>query len=161
MRKNRIFSFGIGTTSILMIFIIISLTVISLLSYMVTVKDLRLTDKKGEYVQKYQSADNLAVEKLVQIDDKLVQMRDENVKFSSDKAKKILEDVKDINIDYQSKMINYYVLLNDRSYLYVELKINTNKDSFINKKNRINVQSWKLVSKSQNIEEENLELWMN
>ena len=161
MKKNRIYSFGIGTTSILMVFIIISLTSIALLSYMVTVKDSELIQKKIEYSLKYQSADNIAVDKMGEIDNKLVRISEEELKFDSDDTKKILCKIKDINVDYKLNTINYYVLLNDSTHLYVELKVNTNKKDNVKKDNRIDIKTWKLVNKSQNIEEDKLELWMN
>ena len=64
-------------------------------------------------------------------------------------------------MDYKLNTINYYVLLNDRTHLYVELKVNTNKKDNVKKDNRIDIKTWKLVNKSQNIEEDKLELWMN
>ena len=68
MKQKEGFRLGTGTSSILMIFVVLCLTVFGVLSFSTASADQRLTDKALDGVTAYYAADALAEEALAQID---------------------------------------------------------------------------------------------
>lgn len=68
MKKGENFHFGVGTSSILMIFVILCLTVFGVLSFSTARADQRLTEKALAGTAAYYDADARAEEALAQID---------------------------------------------------------------------------------------------
>lgn len=72
MRKGISTGLGIGSSSILMIFILLCLTTFAVLSLTTASADKRLTDKASQAVLEYYAADVKAEERLMEIDDALL-----------------------------------------------------------------------------------------
>ncbi len=68
MKQKRNFHFGIGTSSILMIFVVVCLTVFAVLSFSTARADQRLTEKALEETAAYYAADMRAEETLARVD---------------------------------------------------------------------------------------------
>ncbi|MBE5935438.1 MAG: hypothetical protein E7262_06560 [Lachnospiraceae bacterium] len=167
MKKSKVYNLGIGTTSILIIFIVVCLTILSVLSYMVTNTDYKITNKKTEYNSLYQEADSKAVDMMAHIDSVLYEIAKKKIKVNDVNAKMMLETIGDIQIDYSENEISYEVKIKNNSFISVVLGINTNEKNKLpsvtkeDREKRLSIKSWQLVNKTEEIEENMLNLWMN
>lgn len=160
MKKNRMFGLGVGTTSVVMIFIVLCLTILGTMLYMMSKSDMVITDKKVNYAISYQMADSVAVDTLASIDNCLYEMSDGNIKFDgNDECKKLLDRIKNINIDYKEKNISYRVGLENNTFLDIVIKINTSNDDYVLKKNSYTIIRWKKVSSNVDIGKDTLNIW--
>lgn len=157
--KNKITNFGIGMTSIMMVFVIVCLTFLALLAYVVTEKDANITRKKEEYSYSYKQADNKAVYKLASIDEELYNLAIEKKQLDSKDAKQRLNSIEDIEVDYKSKCIDYNMHVDNRAYIKVKLNVCTDRNGVISKKDRYKIIKWQLVNEAEVIEEEPLNIW--
>ena len=173
MKKNKVYNLGIGTTSILIIFIVVCLTILSVLSYMVTNTDGKVTNTKVDYNSLYYKADGQAVDKMAQIDDMLYKIASNNMKFNDVDAKMLLAKIDGIYVDYSENEIHYDVLVKNSTYISVVLNVNVDKKfklpkvkkNKFNKKekgeSRLEIKKWQLVNKGEEIEETIANLWTN
>ena len=179
MKKNKVYNLGIGTTSLLIIFIVVCLTILSVLSYMVTNTDYKITEIKTEYNSGYHKADSKAIEKMAQIDEILYKIASKNMKFNGTKAKLMMATIDEIEVNYSSNEISYDVPIRNSAYLSVVLKVNIDKEAKLprimkatskkgkttrsnsEKENRITIKKWQLVNKSEEIEDTITNLWTN
>lgn len=170
MKKNKVYNLGIGTTSILIIFIVVCLTILSVLSYMVTNTDYKVTNTKKEYNMMYHESDSKAIDKMAKIDDVLYKIASKNMKFNEVKAKMLLANIDGIEVDYSSNEISYDIHVRNNAYISVVLdvnidkefklpKIKKNKDDYNQK--RLEIKKWQLVNKSEEVEETIANLWTN
>lgn len=160
MKKNKMFGLGVGTTSVLMIFIVLCLTILGTLLYMITKSDMTITEKKANYSVKYQMAENVAVETLSSIDECLYELTYNRIKFGdSRECSDVLSKIKNVFIDYDNKTILYKVGLSDNMYFDVKLRVNTNTDGYVLKKNSYTIIKWKIDSKDLDLNKDNLNVW--
>lgn len=170
MKKNKVYNLGIGTTSILIIFIVVCLTILSVLSYMVTNTDYKVTNTKKEYNMMYHEADSKAIDKMAQIDDVLYKIASKNMKFNEVKAKMLLANIDGIEVDYSSNEISYDIHVRNNAYISVVLDVNIDKEFKLPKikknkddsnQKRLEIKKWQLLNKSEEVEETIANLWTN
>ena len=160
MKKNKTFGLGVGMTSVIMIFVILCLVIIGTLLYMITYSDTVIVDKKANYSISYQMADNVAVDTLAIIDDKLGELYSKKIAFNGKgKCRSIMDEIDNIEIDYNKNNISYKVGLGENNYLDIVLKINVNNDKYVNDKNSYTILKWKKVSNVSKLEKDNLNVW--
>ena len=122
LKRNNISGIGIGTTSVIMIFVVLCLSILATLLYTVTKSDEVVTDKKVGYATRYQLADNVAIETLAYIDEKLYELCEKNIPFYNyNSCRVILDSLENVSIDYKNKKIAYKVGLETNINLEVEL----------------------------------------
>lgn len=160
MKKNKTFGLGVGMTSVIMIFVILCLAIIGTLLYMITYSDTVIVDKKVNYSISYQMADNVAVDTLATIDNKLSELNSKQIAFNGNsKCRDIMDEIDNIEIDYNTNNISYKVGLGENNYLDIVLKINVNNDKYVNNKNSYSILKWKKVSNVSKMEKDNLNVW--
>lgn len=160
MKKNKTFGLGVGMTSVIMIFVILCLAIIGTLLYMITYSDTVIVDKKVNYSISYQMADNVAVDTLAFIDNKLNELNSKQIAFNGNsKCRDIMDEIDNIEIDYNTNNISYKVGLGENNYLDIVLKINVNNDKYVNNKNSYSILKWKKVSNVSKMEKDNLNVW--
>lgn len=159
MKKNKVFGIGVGTTSVLMLFIVMCLVMLAILSYMIVKTDTGMVDKKANYSIRYQMADSVAVDTLAKIDEKLYEISDKKILFANEiECRDIMDTLDGISVDYTKKHIAYRVGLDDDSYLDVLLRINV-KNNLVNKKERYKILKWNMVTETKEIGNDTLNVW--
>ncbi len=173
MKKNKVYNLGIGTTSILIIFIVVCLTILSILSYMVTNTDYKVTNTKKDYNMMYHVADGKAIDKMARIDEILYKIASKDMKFNDVKAKMLLANIDGIEVDYSSNEISYDILVRNSAYINVVLDVNIDKNFKLprvkkdknnkekSKEKRLEIKKWQLINKSEEINETIANLWTN
>lgn len=73
-KKKEAAPFGVGISSLLMVFVVLCLTVFGVLAYMTARADHRLTQRSAQMVQAYYAADTRAEEALARLDEALSAM---------------------------------------------------------------------------------------
>ena len=160
MKKNKVYGLGIGTTSVILVFVIICLTILSALAYTIVKSDSDIIDKKMSYTIRYQMAENIAVDTLAKVDEKLYELSKKKIVFSDEyECKKVMNTLEGININYEKKQIAFNVGLDDDSTLEVLIKVNIYANNLINNKNRYNVLRWKMVTDFGEIGNDTLNIW--
>ncbi len=160
MKKNKTFGLGVGTTSVIMIFVILCLVIIGTLLYLITYSDTVIVDKKANYSISYQMADNVAVDTLAIIDDKLGELYSKKIAFNGNgKCRSIMDEIDNIEIDYNKNNISYKVGLGENNYLDIVIQINVNNDKYVDDKKSYTILKWKKVSNVSKIEKDNLNVW--
>lgn len=159
MKKNKFFGIGVGTTSVLMLFVVVSLTMLAILSYMIVITDTDMVDKKANYSIRYQMADSVAVETLSKIDEKLYEISNKRIVFANEiECREVMDTLDGVSIDYEKKQIAYRVGLDDNSSLDVLMQVNV-KNNLVNKKERYRILKWKIMTESKDIGNDTLNVW--
>ena len=119
-KKNT--GFGVGSSSIIMIFVVLCLTTFSLLSYTSSRASLKFANKSKDYVSLFSEAELKANQILSDIDLKLI-----SVASSDDYKKEVLalcqfEGVKSI-VNSDCFIVSYSINITNNNCLLVELKI--------------------------------------
>ena len=160
MKKNKTFGLGVGMTSVIMIFVILCLAIIGTLLYMITYSDTVIVDKKVNYSISYQMADNVAVDTLATIDNKLSELNSKQIAFNGNsKCRDIMDEIDNIEIDYNRNNITYKVGLGENNYLDIVIQINVNNDKYVDDKKSYTILKWKKVSNVSKMEKDNLNVW--
>ncbi len=161
MKKNKVFGIGVGTTSVLMLFVVICLIMLAILSYMIVKTDTDMIDKKANYSIRYQLADSVAVETLSKIDEKLYEISNKKILFVNEiECRNIMDTLDCVSVDYDKKQISYRVGLDNNSSLDVLLQVNV-KNNQVNIKERYSVLKWKIITESKEIGNDTLNVWSN
>ncbi|MDR1962006.1 MAG: hypothetical protein LBQ16_06960 [Gracilibacteraceae bacterium] len=71
IEKKSVGGLSVGGSSILVIFVVLSLTIFAALSFMSAQADLRLAEKQAQAAREYYAADSAATERLAEIDARL------------------------------------------------------------------------------------------
>ena len=105
-------------------------------------------------------ADNVAVDTLATIDNKLSEFNSKQIAFNGNsKCRDIMDEIDNIEIDYNTNNISYKVGLGENNYLDIVLKINVNNDKYVNIKNSYTILKWKKISNMSKMEKDNLNVW--
>ncbi len=159
MRKNKVFGVGVGTTSVLMLFVVICLIMLAILSYMIVKTDTDMVDKKASYSIRHQMADNVAVETLSKIDEKLYEISNKRIIFANEiECRDIMDTLDGVSIDYDKKQISYRVGLDDNCSLDVLILVNVQNNQ-VNKKDRYKILKWKTITETKEIGNDTLNVW--
>jgi len=158
-------SIGMGGALIITIFVVLCLTVFSVLSFVTAYSDLKLAVKTEEMTYDYYKTHGKAEEKLSEIYEKListsekVKEQDKSENFYSSLSAS-LDEIKDVSIieDNDTSLKIYYETLGDKNQkICVTLNVLYDEES-----NRpyYNIESWNLSAIYLPVyEEENYDLW--
>ena len=142
-----------------MLFVVVSLTMLAILSYMIVITDTDMVDKKANYSIRYQMADSVAVETLSKIDEKLYEISNKRIVFANEiECREVMDTLDGVSIDYEKKQIAYRVGLDDNSSLDVLMQINV-KNNLVNKKERYRILKWKIMTESKDMGNDTLNVW--
>lgn len=160
MKKNKIFGIGVGTTSVMLMFVIVCIMMLAIMSYMIVKTDTDVVDKKASYSIRYQMADSVAVETLAKIDEKLYEISRRNIDFSNiNECRVYMDSLSGVNVDYNKQQLSYKVGLDDKTNLEVILQVNTTNNKKVRSKKRYSILRWKIVTESKDIGNDNLNVW--
>ena len=142
--NKKIAGFGVGTSSIIMIFVVLCLTIFSLLSYSSSCNSLKFANKAKEYAQLSSEAELKANILLAEIDTYLFsasEITDYNNAISE------ISNLDGVNV---SKMSDYYFLnyefaITSNTILQVELKLPLTPS-----KQRYKITKWRTYTPSHN-----------
>ena len=149
MRNKFKMSIGIGGPTIVMIFVVISLTTLGTLSLVTANSDLKLAEKTYESATNFYTADSKCEEMLANIDSVLIKSRlastsGNYLDISAGELSKIVGIKAAKNFD-KTLSVNWSEPINPRQNLSVKLLIT---DTFANSKDNYKVESWKSTNNS-------------
>ena len=156
---------GMGGALIITIFVVLCLTIFSVLSFTTAYSDLKLAKKTEEMTYDYYSIHGKAEEKLASIYDVLVSTN-ENMSFDSssndfyDNAIIALREIKSVSIiDSNKNLLKiYYEELGDKNQK-ISVTLNIMYD-IINRRPYYDIETWNLSTIELPVyEEENFDLW--
>ncbi len=125
-KKDKSMFFGVGSTPIMMTFIILCLTTFALLTLVSARANVANAKKYNEQIQLYYEADNEAI--LIVND----------LKYLIDNNGDVLAYLSDNNLNINDNIIEYNITVNDYSYLKVQLLYNVEE-------NAIDIVTWKQI----------------
>lgn len=121
MRKKTT-NFGVGSSSIIMIFIVLCLTTFSLLSYSSARTSLKFATKAKEYAEAFNAAELKANRTLAEIDKKLFQAQSSKNYGNDVLALSSIEGVSTAT-DTNSYIISYSSKIANNTYFQFELRV--------------------------------------
>lgn len=161
---------SVGGSSIVMIFVVLTLTVFATLSVVTASADLRFAKRSGRATTDYYSADSRAERILMQIDDELLAAKDiasradkdswdgnrQKTYFNQVTARLIeFEGIElDANFEEMTIRAGYDVPINDEKKLEVSLIVNDYNDDI-----RYILEYWRVVLMTDISSDEEHELW--
>ncbi len=128
-------SLGIGTTSILMVFVILILVTFSILSLSGAKTDQKLGDMTLKRMRDYYQAEDQAEKKLAQIDQKLFLAKGQSNFVNT------LSDIDGIEIVEEERLICYKEIMSDKQYLDIVIQLKWNAKKQIYQYNKIKWQT--------------------
>ena len=128
-------SLGIGTTSILMVFVILILVTFSILSLSGAKTDQKLGDMTLKRMRDYYQAEDQAEKKLAQIDQKLFLAKGQSNFVNT------LSDIDGIEIVEEERLICYKEIMSDKQYLDIVIQLKWNAKEQIYQYNKIKWQT--------------------
>ena len=114
LRKRGTGGIGLGAVSILAVFVVLCMTVFSILSFTSARADQKLSEKNAKAVQEYYQAESKAEEQLGAL------LREKNIE---DLLALAVQDGCDITNDGQNHYISYVIKVNEIQDLYVEIAL--------------------------------------
>ncbi len=155
MRTARFTGLGVGSTSIVMIFVVLCLTTFSTLSYVSTRVSTKLIEKNIAHIDEYYQADTSAKETLAEIDNTIyLSMNSKDYELNLTSA---FETENNIILTPQNNgySIAYSIYINETQTLDVELLAPIARST-----KRYEVLAWKVnTANSDNLTEDDLNLW--
>lgn len=142
-KKKEISGIQIGTSSLILIFVVLCLTIFSVLSLMSSMSDMRLAQKSLAAVEEYYIADSLAEKKLKEID--MIIKNDHN----------FAEELGEM-FDPATGLIYYEIPINESQALCVELDVISRAN---NGEKRYNILKWQEVNKGEYEIDDSLPVW--
>lgn len=122
MNKKMSSIIGVGTASILMIFVVISLISLGVLTFSSAKADERLSEKSIQHVEEYYVAFNLANEKLTQIDRILSQNYEKEGTYS-DRVFDLLPEWIEVVESQEYTALKYTQEINSNQFIDVEVRM--------------------------------------
>ena len=121
--------FSIGTSLVLVTFVLLALVTFATISYVQARSDLKLTNKALESSSAYYEANTIANEKLAKINDEIIRIRKQKISFKEafnfrDNVREAVSDM-DVSVyeDSQCMYISYGVVIDDTRSLLVEVRV--------------------------------------
>ncbi len=128
MNTKYRFGVNIGSSSLVLIFAVLCLTLFATLTLLCAKNEMNLTNKYSESVTQYYSADSKAEENLQIIQD-ILSSAD---KANTDKTSYIINQCKKYNFTYVQKNNKIYITFNEninaQQVLHVTVKVNSDND---------------------------------
>ncbi len=138
--NKKITDFGVGASSIIMIFVVLCLTTFSLLSFSSAKSSLRLANKSKEYYTAFGDAELKANQTLSKIDDKLAKAQTSFDYGSEVSGLSSIDGVK-VKFNGNNYNISYSVPVLKDTYLNIELNVPANPSAY-----RYNIIKWNTSS---------------
>lgn len=144
MEKSRKPILGVGTSSILLIFVLLCMITFAVLSLVSARSDYRLSQKNAEHIEDYYEAENKANEILMTIDKCLEEQYTlyGNTEEYLQHVKSVLEDTEGITFSSRRK-IEYHVPAGTKQELYVALVL---PEELKEGDSYYQIKSWKLIN---------------
>lgn len=121
MRNKNTIGFGVGTSSLLMILIVLCMTILAVLSYLNVRNNTELYNEKERITKEYYQTDSNAIRIYAKIDEILY---DSYIKTSNiDYLTEVQRVLMDNGYDVENDVITYEVVINESHTLQVKLKI--------------------------------------
>lgn len=160
-RKNSGAGLGVGSSSILMMFIVLALTTFAILSLISANAELRLAQQSAAAIREYYEADCAAEETLAQIDGILLQQRQtapEQLAYLDALAQAVARDLPDVQIQHapgENPLLQYRVPLDENRQLAVAVRALP-----ITSQQRYAIEQWTVVTVGDwQPESEGFQLW--
>ncbi|MBU9725765.1 hypothetical protein [Diplocloster modestus] len=133
LRKRGAGGIGLGAVSILAVFVVLCMTVFSILSFTSARADQKLSEKNAQAVQEYYQAESEAEEQLG------ILLGEKNIE---DFLKAAVQEGCEISNEGQNHIVNYVIKVNEIQDLYVEIALTgDNQDS---PQGRWSKQKWEI-----------------
>lgn len=131
-RRQAKVGLGIGTASILMVFVILTLVTFAVLSLSSARADYELGSKTMEHAKDYYQAENAAEKKLADIDEILHSSQDQS------SVMKVLAKIDGFQSENGQTFINFKEKINSKQYLdiVIEIKLDKEKNSLTYEKKK-------------------------
>ncbi len=158
---NKGFGINIGSSSILMIFVLLCLVTFSALSLVSANADYKLTEKTAESVSGYYEADAKAETLLASIDEKLINMAKDTAaggQFRAETFSKALSGLDGVTVTQRDGkvLIGFQVKIDDRRALQVSLQP---AFPLQNAEKRYTVTSWQVIQTAEWESDDTLTVW--
>ena len=140
-KKNTI-GFGVGTSSLLMILIVLCMTILATLSYLNVRNNTKLYNEKEKMIKEYYQADGNAIKIYANIDKILYDsyINASNTTYFAECQSVLIENGYNLEAD----VISYEVVINDSHTLIVKLQILP-----YGSEKRLAIVEWKMVVEEQ------------
>lgn len=138
--NKKITDFGVGASSIIMIFVVLCLTTFSLLSFSSAKSSLRLANKSKEYYTAFGAAELKANQTLSKIDDSLAKAQTSFDYGSEVSGLSSIDGVK-VKFNGNNYNVSYSVPILKDTYLNIELSVPANPSAY-----RYNIVKWNTSS---------------
>lgn len=146
----------IGTSSLVLIFTVLSLVVFSTLSLTSAKVDQTLAEKTRQYVMDYYAGDSLAEENLKETDEKLQELA-ENTTTQMDYAASVADEFQGA-YEVVGQKLNFLHELNEDQYLQVTLELIDHEEALGNGKN-YKVTAWLVKNKVDYEIDDSMPVW--
>lgn len=143
--NKKITGFGVGSASIIMIFIVLCLTTFSLLSYSSSTTSLKFANKAKDYAQLNANAEEKANRTLAEIDSALFSAKDNILGY--DDAVLNLKSISGVKVvpSPDGYKVTYSVKITENNSLQVELKVPASPSA-----KRYEIVKWNTVTSERN-----------
>ncbi len=154
MIKKKYHGVGIGSTSIIMIFVVLCLTTFSLLAFSSANSGKKFSIRSADQATRYFKAQNAANDKLAEIDAFLfeISMNDYSYYFNVPSVQSITGV--SVRESFESFFITYNVPITQKSALYVELEV-----PFSVSTERYIIRKWHTKSDGFSYDEDQQNIW--
>lgn len=121
MRNKNTIGFGVGTSSLLMILIVLCMTILAVLSYLNVRNNTELYNEKERITKEYYQTDSNAIRIYAKIDEILYDsyIKTPNIEYLTEVQRVLMDN----GYDVENDVITYEVIINDSHTLQVKLKI--------------------------------------
>lgn len=138
--NKKITGFGVGASSIIMIFVVLCLTTFSLLSFSSARSSLRLAEKSKDYNSAFGTAELKANQTLSKIDEKLATAQ-KSFDYGSEVISLSSIDGVKVTFNGNNYKVSYSVPVLKTTFLNVELSVPANPSAY-----RYNIVKWNTSS---------------
>jgi len=154
MTKKKYHGVGIGSTSIIMIFVVLCLTTFSLLSFSSANSGWKFAERSSDQTVRYFKAQNAANDKLAEIDAFLYDISaNEDSYFFNMPSVALISGVS-FKESYEYFLVSYSVPISTKSVLYVELEI-----PFSPSEERFVITKWNTKAEEFDYNDDRMNIW--
>lgn len=144
---------NIGTSSLILIFIILCLAVFGLLSLTSAKSDLSLAKRYAESVKGYYEADNKGQEFLQEMDGKLKEIYDKYSPEKPEELEKALGEAVKPYYDQETGIIKTDIPMDKGQALHIELKVVFDREA------RYQIEAWKIINTEDYEIDDSMPVW--
>ncbi|MBQ8171382.1 MAG: hypothetical protein IJZ95_05290 [Oscillospiraceae bacterium] len=154
-RPRRSGGIGVGYVSLIMLFAVITLTVLAVLSYQAASANDTLNDRSVSFGKEYYAADGRAKEMLMKLDECAVSAHESG--FFEDAFAEYCEELEGVSLKRLPGgiSVHYSENLNERTELVVNIMFYSDPQA----QSRYDIEMWKTVPASSDDESDDLGVW--